>query len=134
MSNGNAAIIKEFRENKGMVGGHFENSTLLLLHTLGAKSGEARLNPTVCLQDGDRLIILASNNARDSHPAWYHNIVANPDVTVEFGVDKFSERAKITEEPERSELFAKMVAANPFFGDYPNMTDRVIPVIAINRK
>ncbi len=134
MSNGNAAIIEEFRENKGVVGGHFKNSTLLLLHTIGAKSGEARLNPTVCLKDGERLIIVASNSGKDAHPAWYHNILANPDVTVEFGVDKFSAHATITEEPERSELFAKMVAANPFFGDYPKMTDRVIPMIRLERK
>lgn len=133
MSNWNEAIIKEFRENAGQVGGRFENSNLLLLHSVGAKSGKPRLHPMVCIEDGERLIVVASKGGADSHPDWYYNLKANPEVTVEYGAETFPARATITEEPERSELFAKMVSKNPFFAEYPKKTDRVIPVIVLNR-
>ncbi len=129
----NAEIIKEFRGNQGIVGGHFEGSTLLLLHNQGAKSGETRINPMMFLKVGEEYLTIASNAGKDNHPAWYHNIVANPGVTVEVGTEKFEATARAAEEPERSTLYAKMVAVNPGFGDYEKGTSRIIPTIVISR-
>lgn len=130
----NKAIIEEFRANEGKVGGHFQNSTLLLLHTVGAKSGEKRINPMMTVQDGERYIVIASKGGAPTHPAWYHNLVANPDVTVEVGDEVFEALATVSEEPERSKLFAKMVAISSAFADYERNTDRVIPAVIITRK
>jgi len=133
MSDFNKQIIEEFRANDGKVGGYFENSIVLLLHTIGAKSGQERLNPVVTIPDGDRHIIIASKAGADTHPAWYHNLVANPEVTVEVGTEKFAAKAIVTDEPERTELYEKMVAVNPGFDEYRKKTSRVIPVITLER-
>ena len=135
MSDFNQKIIAEFRENDGVVGGYFEGQTVLLLHTTGAKSGKARVNPVVTIEDGDRFVIIASAGGAEKHPAWYHNLKANPGVTVEVGTEKFEAQASITEEPERSELYAKMVARMPGFAEYEEKTAgiRTIPVITLNR-
>jgi len=133
MGNWNDGVIKEFRENQGKVGGHFENSTILLLHNVGAKSGRERITPMVAIEDGDRLLVIASKGGADVHPDWYFNIKANPDVKVELGTETFQARATITDEPERSDLYAKMASINPGFAEYPKMTNRVIPVILLER-
>jgi len=133
MSDMNKRIIEEFRANEGKVGGFFENITLLLLHTVGAKSGEQRLNPTAYINDGERLVIAASKGGADTNPDWYYNLVANPDVTVEVGTEKFPARAEITPEPERTELYGKLKSIYPGFGDYETKTTRVIPVVTITR-
>ena len=130
----NQKVIEEFRANEGKVGGRFENATLLLLNTIAAKSGEKRINPMMTVKDGEGFIVVASNGGAPTHPAWYHNLVANPDVTVEVGTEVFDAVATVSEEPERSRLFAKMVAISPFFAEYEQKTDRVIPVILVNRK
>ena len=133
MSNWNEGVIKEFRENSGKVGGHFENSTILLLHNIGAKSGVVRINPMVTIPDGNRLVVVASKGGADVHPDWYFNIKSNPEVTVELGTEIFPARAIISVEPERSALFEKMASINPGFAKYPTLTDRVIPVIILER-
>ena len=89
MSDFNKKVIEEFRANGGKVGGHFENMSLLLLHTTGAKSGLPRLNPLAQMADGDRYVIIASKGGAPSHPDWYHNIVANSSVKVEVGTEAF---------------------------------------------
>ena len=134
MSDWNAKIIKEFRENDGKVGGHFENSTLLLLHTTGAKSGKPRINPLMCLQDGDRYVVVASKGGAPTHPDWHYNILANADVTVELGTEKFEATATLAEEPERTELYAKMEALADAFTEYKKTSGRVIPVVVLKRK
>jgi deazaflavin-dependent oxidoreductase (nitroreductase family) len=131
--NWNEQIIKEFRRNEGKVGGFFENITLLLLHTTGAKSGQPRLNPVATIVDGDRYVIAASKAGAPTNPAWYHNIVTNPEVTVELGTDKFEARAEVAPEPERTELYKRMAALYPGFAEYERKTDRVIPVITLSR-
>lgn len=133
MSDMNQKIIKEFRANGGKVGGFFENMDLLLLHTIGSKSGQPRLNPTAYIQDGERLVIAASKGGADSHPDWYYNLAANPDVTVEVEDQKYTALAKIAAEPERTELFNKLKGTYPGFGDYEIKTRRVIPVITITK-
>ena len=131
--NWNHAIIEEFRANSGKVGGRFEHSTLLLLHTIGAKSGKERINPVACVADGDLLMIVASKAGAPTHPDWYHNLLAHPLVTVEFGTEQFQAQAAVAPEPERTRLYAKMVEKNPGFAEYQKKTTRVIPVITLTR-
>ena len=133
MSDFNKKVIAEFRENAGKVGGHFENMDLLLLHTTGAKSGQPRLHPLVYMADGDTYVIIASKGGADTHPAWYYNLVANPDVTVEVGTEKFAAKATNLAEPERSERYGKMAEKYHFFKGYAEGTERIIPVFALTR-
>ena len=127
----NKRIIAEFRANEGRVGGNFEGKTLLLLHTQGARSGQERINPLACVKDGDHLAVIASKGGADTNPDWYYNVIANPQVTVEFGAEKFQAQATVAEEPERTRLYDKMVEVMPGFGDYRRKTTRVIPVIVL---
>jgi deazaflavin-dependent oxidoreductase (nitroreductase family) len=133
MSDWNKQVIAEFRANDGKVGGPFENMTLLLLHTTGAKSGKQRVNPVATIKDGDRWVIIASKGGAPSNPDWYYNIVANPQVGVEYGTEEFQAQATVTEEPERTQLYNKVAALYPGFVEYEKNTDRVIPVITLER-
>lgn len=131
----NKKIIEEFRANEGKVGGRFENRPLLLLHTTGAKSGQPRVNPLACIADGDRLVVVASKNGAPTNPDWYYNLVATPEVSVEVGTEQFQAHATVTTEPERTELFEKMVAVHPGFANYvEKAAPRIMPVITLTRK
>ena len=130
-NNWNQTIIDEFRANEGKVGGRFEGKTLLLLHTIGAKSGQERVNPTAYVTDGDRLVIVASKGGAPTHPAWYHNLLAHPLVTVEVGTEQFQAEAAVVSEPERTRLYNKMAEMLPSFAEYQQKTKRVIPVITL---
>lgn len=134
MSDWNKKVIEEFRANKGKVGGYFENMTLLLLHTRGAKSGLPRLSPTAYTKDGDRLVIIASKGGADTHPDWYYNVVANPNVTIEVGTETYDAVATVEQEPERTRLYDQMAAQYPGFEAYRQKTSRNIPVITLKRK
>ncbi len=136
MSNGNnwnKSTIDEFRANSGKVGGLFAGKTLLLLHTIGAKSEQERINPVAYVTDGDRLVIIASKGGALTHPDWYHNLLANPLVTIEVGTEQFQARAAIVSEPERTRLYNQMVKMMPAFAEYQRKTTRVIPVITLTR-
>ncbi len=127
----NKGIIDEFRANQGRVGGHFEGKTLLLLHTKGAKSGQERINPVAYVKDGERFVVIASKGGAPTHPDWYHNLVANPHVTIEVGTETFHVYAAVAEEPERTRLYNKMVEMMPGFDDYRKKTTRKIPVFVL---
>jgi deazaflavin-dependent oxidoreductase (nitroreductase family) len=129
----NKTIIEEFRANGGKVGGQFANATLLLLTTIGAKSGQARVNPAAYTTDGDRLIIIASKGGAPTNPDWYYNLKANPIVTVELGREQFQASAVVAEGSERDRLFTQMAEVMPGFADYQRNTDRQIPVIVLER-
>ena len=129
----NKRIIDEFRANGGKVGGPFEGKSLLLLHTVGAKSQQERINPVACIKDGERFAVIASKGGAPTNPDWYYNIVANPKVTVEVGTEKFQAKAMVAEEPERSRLYEKMVEVMPGFDGYRRGTTRIIPVIVLER-
>ncbi|WP_405166878.1 nitroreductase family deazaflavin-dependent oxidoreductase [Nocardia sp. NBC_01499] len=132
MSDWNSQIIEEFRNNAGKVGGPFEGGDLLLLTTTGAKSGLSRTNPVAYVRDGDNLVIIASKAGAPTSPDWYHNLRANPEVTVEVGTETHKATATpITEGPERDRLYAAMVAVMPGFAEYEEKTDRVIPVVTL---
>ena len=134
MSDFNEKVIAEFRENEGVVGGYFEGKTLLILHTVGAKSGKERLAPVMYYEDDGRYVVIASKAGADTHPDWYHNIVANPDISIEVGTDEFDVVATVTDEPERTQLYEKMEAIASGFTEYKNKTERVIPVVTLERK
>ncbi len=129
----NKSIIEEFRTNGGAVGGQFAGTPLLLLSTTGAKSGLARVNPLAYLIDGDRQIIIASFAGSPNNPPWYYNLLANPEVDVEVGSERFTARAEVLGEPERAELYVKMEELMPVFSEYQSKTTRVIPVVALTR-
>lgn len=133
MSDWNKAVIDEFRANGGKVGGNFDGAPLLLLHTTGAKSGEQRVNPVMYQDLGDgRLAIFASYAGLDVNPAWYHNIVAHPDVTVEVGTGTRSFRARTADLAERDPIWTKQKADYPGFAEYESKTTREIPVVILD--
>jgi deazaflavin-dependent oxidoreductase (nitroreductase family) len=128
------ALITDFRANGGQVtSGPFAGRPVLLLTTTGAQSGQPRLAPVVYSRDGDRYVIVASKGGSPTHPAWYHNLVANPVVTVEVGGETFEATARVTEGTERDQLFAQRAATNPNFAEYQKKTTRVIPVVVLER-
>jgi deazaflavin-dependent oxidoreductase (nitroreductase family) len=127
----NRGVIEEFRANDGKVGGPFEGAPVLLLTTVGAKSGEHRTTPVMYLPDGERMIIFASLGGAPNNPAWYHNLVANPSTTVEVGRDKVEVDAVVTSGEERDRLFDEQAALYPQFADYAQKTTRQIPVVAL---
>lgn len=129
----NKQIIEEFRANDGKVGGYFAGKTLLILHTTGAKSGKARVNPLATIEDGDRLVIVASKGGSPSNPHWYYNLLANPVAGIEYGTEKFQARAAVTSEPERTWLYQKVAEIFPGFREYEAKTTRVIPVVTLSR-
>lgn len=132
-NNWNQAIIDEFRANAGKVGGMFAGRTLLLLHTIGARTGQERVNPVAYCLDGDKLVIIASKGGAPNNPDWFYNLLAHPQVTVEVGTEIFEVRADRAAEPERTRLYQEMVKVMPGFADYERKTARVIPVITLTR-
>lgn len=129
----NRAIIEEFRTNGGKVGGMFEDTPLVLLTTVGAKSGKPRTTPLVYLPDGDRIVIFASKGGSPTHPSWYHNLLANPQATVEVGTEQFEVTAVELQGEERDRLYSKHAEQHPQFVEYQASTTRKIPVVALER-
>ena len=130
----NRQVIEEFRANGGKVSGPFEHTPLLLLTTTGAKSGEHRITPMEYIPDGDRLLVFASYGGAPTHPDWYHNLVAHPEVTVEVGTETFDAIAVVTEDSERDRLWTKAVEWDPFLAEHQAKTTRQFPVIALSRR
>lgn len=130
----NADIIEEFRANDGaVVSEPLAGAPILLLHTTGAKSGEERINPLMYLRDGDTLAVFASYAGANHDPDWFRNLVAHPEVTVEIGTEKWSGVARVTSREERDRLYAAQAGRMPTFAEYERKTDRVIPVVALER-
>ncbi len=133
MADFNAGVIDEFRANGGRVGGQFEGAPLLLLTSIGAKSGAARTTPLMYLADGERIVIFASKAGAPSNPAWYHNLVANRSATVEVGGDVFDVDVSVAEGEERERLYNQQAELTPQFADYAQKTTRRIPVVVLER-
>ena len=129
----NRMIIEEFRANDGVVGGMFEGTPIVLLHTIGAKSGNERINPLAALDEDGRLFVFASYAGAERNPDWYFNALAHPDVTVEFGTERFEATATVLDRAERDAIFAKQAALLPNFAAYQEKTTRVIPVVELVR-
>lgn len=129
----NAKIIEEFRSSGGRVAGPFPEGTLLLLHTTGAKSGAERINPMMYQDLGDgRVAVFASKAGADTHPAWYHNLVAHPDVTAEIGAEIRGFTARTASGGERTEIWEAQKASVPGFAEYEAKTTREIPVVILD--
>ncbi|MSQ12302.1 MAG: nitroreductase family deazaflavin-dependent oxidoreductase [Dehalococcoidia bacterium] len=129
----NKAIIEEFRGHSGKAGS-FPGGPLLLLTTMGAKSGKSFTTPLMYLQDGKRVVVIASKGGAPGNPDWYHNLVANPTVTVELGAEMFEANAVVMTGHERDDLYSRQAKRYPFFAEYEKQTKRKIPVIALERK
>lgn len=127
----NTAVIEEFRANNGRLGGRFENSRLVPVNTIGAKSGQVRTIPLAYLKEDDKVYIVGSAGGSDKHPAWYHNLLANPEITYELGGAPVLARARLLEGDERASAWTRIVAALPFFGDYATKVTREIPVFVL---
>jgi deazaflavin-dependent oxidoreductase (nitroreductase family) len=134
MSDWNTGVIAEFRKNKGKVGGNFEGAPLLLINHTGAKTSKLRVNPVMYLKDGNRYLVFGSKGGHDSHPDWYRNLKAHPDVKIEVGTETIEVHAEEIKGAERDRLYAKQASLYPQFAEYQKKTKRIIPVIAFTPK
>lgn len=135
MSDWNDMIIAEFRENGGTVQ-RFGRS-LVIMHTIGAKSGEPRLNPVMGLPDGGAWLVVASYAGQPVDPAWAHNLRAHPDLDLEVasangGIDTVAVHAEELPEPERTTAWSRFTAASPGFSSYEEKTDRKFPIFRLS--
>jgi deazaflavin-dependent oxidoreductase (nitroreductase family) len=142
MSDWNGQVIEEFRRRRGKVGGFYEGAPLLLLTTIGRRSGKPCTTPLGYQAEGARLIVIAANIGATKHPDWYYNLLAHPQVTVELGQETFSAIATIVEGEERKRFLARGREAwaqersrwpELELDDVPAETTRRMPVIALQR-
>ncbi len=133
MEDFNKKIIDEFRANQGKVGGMFDGMSLVLVTTKGAKSGKESVVPVAYSTDGDNFVIVASKGGAPENPAWYYNLLAHPEVTIEIGEEKMKVRAKDTKNDERTRLFDQHAEKYPAFNEYKTKTTRVIPVFLLEK-
>lgn len=135
MNDFNQQIIEEFRANGGKVGGPFEGAPMLILHSTGAKSGKERINPLVFQPNGERWVIFASKAGAPTHPDWYHNLVAQPEASIEVGTDTVPVTATVAEGDEHDQLWEAQKAAAPGFAEYEEKAQgRRIPVVILTRR
>lgn len=134
MSDWNDKVIAEFRANQGRVGGQFEGAPLLLLHSTGAKSGQERVNPMMYQAVGDGFAVFASKAGADTNPDWYHNLIAHPQARIEVGTETLDVTARVLDPDERAPIWEEQKARYPGFADYEVKTDRVIPVVMLDRR
>ncbi len=131
----NQKIIDEFRSNGGAVGGPFAGAPMLLLHNVGRKSREERVNPVVYQQVGDDWAVFASFAGAPSNPAWYHNLMSHPDTTIEVGTETIPVRAREAQGEERERIWEKQKADAPGFAEYEvKAGGRMIPVVILERR
>lgn len=128
----NRRVVDEFRGNGGKVA-QFEGRPLLLLHHTGAKTGTERVNPLVYLPVGDDFAVFGSKAGADTNPAWYHNLRAHPDTTIEVGTETLPVRARVAESAERERIWEEQKLVNPNFAEYEQKTTRPIPVVVLER-
>ncbi|HET7094750.1 MAG TPA: nitroreductase family deazaflavin-dependent oxidoreductase [Thermomicrobiales bacterium] len=130
----NRGVVEAFRANGGVGPDRWADRPLLLLTTTGAKSGQPRTTPLLYSTDGDRFVVIASKGGEPTNPDWYHNLLANPEATVEVGGETFPVWATIAAGAERRRLFDQQAAQMPFFADYERNTARAIPVVVLTRR
>ena len=133
MNDFNANLVAEFRANNGVVTGQFAGAPLVLVTHKGAKSGTLRTTPLVCSRDGDRVVLIASKGGAPTHPHWYLNMVANPQVTVELPGETYEAAVTEATGTERDRLFRAQADLMPNFDEYASATTRTIPVLVLTR-
>jgi len=127
-------IIDEFRANEGRVSGSLAGTPIILIHHIGARSGIERVTPLAFSPQPDgRYVIVASNGGSPTHPAWYHNVKANPRITVEVGNETFTVLAEELHGATRAALWPKLVAATPSLGEFATKAKRQIPLLVLSR-
>jgi deazaflavin-dependent oxidoreductase (nitroreductase family) len=126
----NRKVIEEFRANRGRVASFARQPLLLLTHT-GAKTGKQRTNPLAYFRDGDRYVIVASKGGAPTNPDWYYNLLANPRVTIEVGIEQLAVTAEPVSPVERERLWAMVIETNPAFKEYEKKTRRTIPLMIL---
>jgi len=131
VSDWNDKIIEEFRANEGKVGGPFAGAPLLLLHTVGARSGAERVSPVMYQKVDGGYAVFASKGGAPTNPDWYHNLLANPQVTAEIGTGTVDLVARVAEGDERERIWTAQKAAYSGFADYEAKTTRQIPVVIL---
>jgi deazaflavin-dependent oxidoreductase (nitroreductase family) len=125
-------VVEQFRANGGRLGGAFAGTPMVLVHHRGARSGAVRVTPLACHPLGDgRVVVVASNGGSPRHPAWYHNLVANPQVVVEYGAETFPAVAAELRGRERAALWPEVVARYPDVGRFQSGTARVLPLLVL---
>ncbi len=135
MNDFNTKVIEEFRANAGVVGPPFEGAPMVLVHHTGAKSGTERVTPLVYQPVGDDWAIFGSKAGAPDHPAWFHNLVANPETQIEVGADTIPVTATVLEGALRDEIWAKQKELMPGFADYEKTAGgRTIPVVLLSRR
>lgn len=132
-SRNQARVVTEFRANGGKVGGRHNGMPLLLLTTTGARSGQRRATPLTYHTYGDRYVVAAAAAGTPGNPAWYHNLVANPEVFVEIGAETFTATATVAAGAERDALYGRCAEAYPQLAEYQSRTSREIPMVIIAR-
>jgi deazaflavin-dependent oxidoreductase (nitroreductase family) len=132
VSDFNTAIIEEFRANEGQVSGDFAGAPMVLLHHTGAKSGQERVTPLMYQELGDSIAVFASKGGAPTHPAWYLNLLAHPETTVEIGRESRAVRARVATGAERDRIWGEQKRVMPGFAEYEKTAgDREIPVIVL---
>ena len=131
MTDWNTNIIEEFRSNDGKVGGDFEGTPVLILHSIGAKSGVERVNPLVYRAVDGGYAVFATKGGAPTNPDWFRNLVANPDVSVEVGTDNVEVNARVLQGDERDVIWDAQAQAFSTFAEYQQKSERQIPVVLL---
>jgi deazaflavin-dependent oxidoreductase (nitroreductase family) len=129
-----AEHVRVYRETGGQRGYHWRGTTILLLTTTGRSSGEQRTTPLIHRTDGDRWVVVASKGGAPEHPAWYENLLANPEATIEVKDETIDVRTETAAGDERARLWSLMCEVWPAYADYQTKTEREIPVVVLSRR
>ncbi|MGH2923617.1 MAG: nitroreductase family deazaflavin-dependent oxidoreductase [Solirubrobacterales bacterium] len=120
-----------YRLSRGRIGGTYQGAPVALVESVGRKSGKKRTHPLLCTEDGENLVVVASKGGIDRHPAWYHNLIANPETIANWYGDVRRVRARATKGRERERLWKQMAEVYPTYEAYQRRTERDIPVIVL---
>lgn len=131
---GGAAHTKLYRATGGSIGGRMGKAPVLLLTATGRKSGQPRTQPLLYLEDGDRLVLVASNGGADSHPAWFLNLEASPEAEVQIGREMRPVRARRATQEERAVYWPRLLEMWRSYDSYAKKTTRNIPVVVLEAR
>jgi F420H(2)-dependent quinone reductase len=128
---GSGAHAGVYRATGGKLFGRMGKSPILLLNTVGRKTGRKRTSPLLYVMDGEDFVIIASKGGAPKHPAWYLNLMANPEATVEVGDREVRVEAEVADPEDKARLWQKMVEMYPTYDDYQRKTEREIPLLIL---